>query len=781
MRNGNKTFTSILILLIVLLVLYAYFIITDSIILAGIFSFLNSAAAGIVTLAAFFLCDRKQRIRFCFLLIATACFSWMLGDAIFGVYIFYNQDPTQSILATYFYFVPNIIFGITAVFFGYSQYSKWRSIKGIIESLTIGVLSVLIIWIVFFSKNDDAIRLLTSDGLVSAISIVIDIFIFIEFLIWFFSNSRKKVPVFILLVSIGIFLFVTVDLVYYYIVYKELYIPNSITDFLYIVSIMIIAAGALWKRLPSSSVDDLKLITEDKSKSKWAYLLTFPIFSIAAEGFNIIDLLIFAVIICLYHAAMKYINLADENERLLKKEFSINAKLEKRIEEQLLELSVLANQDTITKLYNRRYFSVCLEETIEMLQQDEVLAVFQFDIDRFKTINDSYGHDVGDKVIIEVSNRLLEWNTSNAVISRLGGDEFAILMHGYLTTRQLEEYCSQIIDLCSAPIFIDNQVLYITMSIGISVCPKDAYDSVSLLKNSDIAMYRAKAEGFNKYVFFSPSFKENIRQKNEIEALLRKADMESDFELVFQPQFELPDKLLIGAEALLRWKNPEHGYIPPSIFVPVAEEIDYIGRIGKWVLQKAAEQIAEWNKEYSANLKMGVNISPKQLAEKDFFKTLETIITSYKVNTAWLDAEITENLMIEEKSKVKAIFNLFREHNISVSIDDFGSGYSSLGYLNKYHYDRIKIDKSLIDNLLLPGGSGIEVVKAIISMAKAVGKVTLAEGVETLKQLKILTELGCNQVQGYFLGKPVPADIFEKDYFSKDAPVICKKDSLLKT
>lgn len=779
MRNKNKTFSVTLIILIVLLVLYAYFIIIDSPILAGLFSFLNSAAAGVMTLTAFFLCDRKQQIRFCFLLISIACFSWMLGDAIWGMYIFNGEDPTQNVLATWFYFVPNIIFGIAAVFFGYSQYSKWRSIKGIIESLTIGVLSILIIWIVFFNKDDLAISFLTSDGFISAASIFIDIFIFIEFLIWFFSDSRKKIPVYILLVSIGIFLYATVDLIYYYIAYKNLYMPNSITDLLYIVSIMVIAAGALWKRLPGSSIDDLKVITEDRSKSKWAYLLAFPAFSIAAEGFNIIDLLIITVIICLYHASIKYIQLANENERLLENEFSINAKLEKRIEEQLLELSALANQDTITKLYNRRYFSVCLVETIELLQQDEILAVLQFDVDRFKTINDSYGHDVGDKVIIELSKRLLEWNTSNSVISRLGGDEFAILLHGFISTQQLEEYCSQIVELCSAPIFIDNQVLYITISIGVSVCPKDARDSVSLLKNSDIAMYRAKAEGFNRFVFFSPSFKENLRRKNEIEALLRKADMESDFELVFQPQFELPDKLLIGAEALLRWKNPEHGYIPPSIFIPVAEEIDYISRIGKWVLKKAIEQIVAWNKGYLLNLKMGVNISPKQLVENDFFITLKTIIASNKVNTAWLDAEITENLMIEEKSKVKAIFNLFRELNISVSIDDFGSGYSSLGYLNKYHYDRIKIDKSLIDNLLLPGGSGIEVVKAIISMAKAVGKTTIAEGVETLEQLNILTDLGCSQVQGYLLGKPVPADIFEKKYF-KPAPVMCENHNIPK-
>jgi EAL domain-containing protein (putative c-di-GMP-specific phosphodiesterase class I) len=304
--------------------------------------------------------------------------------------------------------------------------------------------------------------------------------------------------------------------------------------------------------------------------------------------------------------------------------------------------------------------------------------------------------------------------------------------------------------------------------MGISSCPRDAGDSVSLMKNSDIAMYKAKAEGYNKYVFFNPSFKENISRKNEIEALLRNADLQTEFELVYQPQFTLPDKKLIGAEALIRWKSAEHGYIPPSVFVPVAEEINYINRIGKWVLTKAVDQIIRWNTENGLHLKMGINISPKQLSEDDFFMTLKTLITTNQINTSWIDAEITENLMIEENERVKPIFDLFRELDISVSIDDFGSGYSSLGYLNKYHFDRIKIDKSLVDNLTMPGGSGIEVVKAIITMSNAVGKLMIAEGVETKEQLQILTDLGCRQVQGYLLGKPVPPEEFEKRFIKKD-------------
>ncbi|SHI16670.1 diguanylate cyclase (GGDEF) domain-containing protein [Sporobacter termitidis DSM 10068] len=471
----------------------------------------------------------------------------------------------------------------------------------------------------------------------------------------------------------------------------------------------------------------------------------------------------------------KYVRIARENQALCQEQYDINEELEKRLAEQLEAMSALADRDAVTRLYNRNYFFRCIEEAARSLEAGDKLAVLQFDVDRFKTINVSYGHDVGDKAIAAIADRLMAWNTHGAVLARLGGDEFAVMRRGRMSREELDACCRELIDICSAPIFVGDQVLYVTISVGVAVCPDDAGDGVTLLKNSDISMYKAKTEGFNKYVFYSPLYKENITRKNEIEALLRKADFSKDFELVFQPQFELPGERLIGAEALLRWKSAEHGYIPPSVFVPVAEEIDFISRIGKWVLVQAVEQIVLWNKTYGTQLKMGVNISPRQLSEDDFFMTLKTLITDSRVNTAWIDAEITENLMIEENSKVKPIFDLLEELNISVSIDDFGSGYSSLGYLNKYRFDRIKIDKSLVDNLLLPGGSGVEVVRAIIRLAEAVGKTTIAEGVESHEQLRILNKLGCRQVQGFLLGKPVRAEDFARNFIERDLEAAAQK------
>jgi diguanylate cyclase (GGDEF)-like protein len=648
-------------------------------------------------------------------------------------------------------------------------------VKGILEAVTLAILSTILIWVTEFNQRETAFYALQSGGQLSLILIIVDIFIITQLLQLFAHSDKSRLSAFSVLTGTGYFIYAATDTACYIFGYHENYQALFVCGGLYVLGFSVAAAGALRRALfPETAQQQLVYKEAERSRNRgdsrrfWhilghtAFLLLFPAAAMLVTGGNLNVLFVFAVTIGLFLLTLKYINQSESYEKQLSKQRNVNAQLEKRVEEQHTELTMLHNRDTVTKLYNRHYFTACLDKTIRLLRNNESVAVIQFDIDRFKTINDNYGHDFGDRVIIEIAQRLLGWNNPGAVLARLGGDEFAILIQGLYSRYELGEFCKQIIDLCSAPIFIDSRVLYLTISIGVSLYPCDAADSVTLLKNSDISMYKAKAEGYNKHVFYTSAFNENIRKKNEIEALLRKADLERDFELVYQPQFDLPDKRLIGAEALLRWRSAEHGYIPPSIFVPVAEEINYIGRIGAWVLAKAVGQIIRWNTDYGLDLKMGVNISPKQLSEKHFFSTLKALIAESGVNAAWLDAEITENIMIEEKTKVTPIFNLFRELKITVSIDDFGSGYSSLGYLSKFHFDRIKIDKSLIDNLLSPDGSGVEIVKAILNMADAVGKLTIAESVEKQGQLQILEELGCRQVQGYLLGRPVPAAEFEK-------------------
>lgn len=756
MPKVKSVFIGFIALIAMLIGVYIYSVVTVKPFAGAVMSPAAAVVTGFAFLYLFLISDRKTFASRALLLFSAGCFCWALSDIIWIIRINQGIDPSEEIPVLLGYILAHAVIGAGALFIGFCRFSKWMLIRNLVEALSIGIVGILFMWAVLFDRGDTAAELLTTVGLTSSTGIFFGLFINIEMGILIFSGFKRRVPFYTWMTRAGLLSFFTTGLVYYYCKYYGLYYSGSAVDVVYILSLVAVAFGTLLKAVSKNRPEDFS-VSDDIGRSRWYFLLVFPVAASAAKGVFVVDLLIYVGVIALYHASVKFIWLAKENERLLKNELSVSANLAKQVGEQVREIAVLASQDTLTNLYNRRYFSVLLDETIRSLKEGESLAVIQFDVDRFKTINDSYGHDVGDMVIIEISRRLTSWNKCGAVMARLGGDEFAILLRGGLSRHWVAECCRQIIGVCGAPIHVSRQNLYLTISIGISFCPKDAADVVSLMRYADMAMYKAKAEGYNKYVFYNPVFKENISRKNEIEALLRNADLQTEFELVYQPQFTLPDKKLIGAEALIRWNSAEHGYIPPSVFIPVAEEINYISRIGKWVLTKAVDQIAKWNTDYGLQLKMGINISPKQLSEDDFFMTLKTLITANHFNASWIDAEITENLMIEDKSKVKPVFDLFKELNISVSIDDFGSGYSSLGYLNKYHFDRIKIDKSLVDNLMAQGRSGVEVVKAVI-----------AEGVETAEQLRILTELGCRQVQGYLLGKPISAGEFEESFIIRD-------------
>ena len=358
---------------------------------------------------------------------------------------------------------------------------------------------------------------------------------------------------------------------------------------------------------------------------------------------------------------------------------------------------------------------------------------------------------------------------SHDVVARLGGDEFAMIIIGKYTRSDIEKLCFEIIDLCSKPINLGFDSLQISISLGATLYSPEANSGMELLKSADIAMYRAKAQGYNKYQFYEPLFNKQINKNIEIEHLLRKANIEKDFELFYQPKFSLPDKRLVGAEALLRWRTAEYGYIPPNEFIPIAEEIDLISEIGKWVMEEAIRQSAKWNNEHSLELEISFNVSAKQLEDDTFFDALVSIANEDYFHAEWIDAEITESIMISDKNKVQAIFDLLRRLGISISIDDFGSGYASFSYLNELPYNKIKIDKSLIDKISSDNFGAVQVVNAIISMSKAVGVKTIAEGVETQEQIDILIELGCDQVQGYLLGLPVPAEIFEARFIESQS------------
>jgi diguanylate cyclase (GGDEF)-like protein len=591
--------------------------------------------------------------------------------------------------------------------------------------------------------------------------------IYLGIAIYFMSLRAGQLPVFLRIITTGLFTFAVVDLVYFYLDFKGQYIPNSFIDFAYICAFEFLAAGALWRSASGESIRSAMKMDNGGRSLRWTYLLVFPIINILYLNFRIADLIFYGIMIFFYAISSGYVQVSVEKEQLLLKEKNMNELLEQRVQEQVRELTFLANQDTLTSLLNRRSFMAGLEDTIRTLRQGETVAVMLLDLDRFKNINDSYGHDMGDIALIEVSQRLMRWNSCGATLARLGADEFAVVIVGHYTGADLREYGAELVEACGKPLQFGEEEVRLTVSLGAATLSQGACSALALMKNADIAMYRAKSQGYNKLMFYEDILGDTADKRIEIERLLRKADFTKDFELFYQPQFSIGDRRLIGAEALIRWKSAEHGYIPPNEFIPVAEELGYILDIGKWVMSKTIGQCLDWNSRCGLALKLSFNISPKQLDDDGFADVVRDLISLPGFDTSWLDAEITENIMIKDEDNVRTVFELFSSLGISVSIDDFGAGYSSFGNLNRFSFHRIKIDKALIDQISTGNFSGIQVVKAIIMMANALGVTTIAEGVENKEQLDILARLGCDQAQGYLLGRPVPAEVFEEMFILK--------------
>lgn len=753
------------------LIAYCLAMALNSDLLCNILSPITGLTAAGILFYAYVRSDRSNKVSIAFLLCAFSCVAWGIADLLWLIMELKGLDPMVSPVLWIIYALTNFFILISITVFAVLQFSKWNLIQLFADVLSIVILSIFLFWIVFLGKDIRVLTELLKSDFTSVFSVITDILIISEIILWSLAVRSKKIPAFIRIISTGILLFALADIVYYYIEFKGLYIPNSVVDLSYAFSLYTIAFGSLYKTFWGTKYD-LAVFTNVGRKRRWVFLLIYPLVMIVLKAVGIIeinlialDYIAFAGFIAVYGIFSSYIQLSVEKETSLKHQNEI---LEQRVSEQIKELKFLADQDTLTTLYNRRYFVTCIDDYIETILPGETMALMLIDLDRFKTINDNFGHDVGDKVLIELSRRMMEWNNFGAILSRLGGDEFAILVIGKYTRREMEDYCDQVLKICSRPVCIGHESLEVTISLGVALLSPEACEKRTLFKNADIAMYGAKSQGYNKYLFYNPLVAENINKKNHIEALLRQAEVEKDFELFYQPQYSLPDMKLIGAEALIRWKNAEHGYIPPGVFIPVAEEIGYIIKLGKWVVQEAIRQAARWNEAGGYPMKIGFNISPKQLSDETFIEFLKSAIEQASVEVDWIDAEITESITSEDEKRVYTVVEAFRNLGISVSIDDFGSGYSSLGCLNKYHFDRIKIDKSLIDSVSLGNISGINVVKAAISMANAVGIKTIAEGVETREQLDILKELGCGQAQGYLLGRPVPAAVFERIFIAEN-------------
>jgi len=427
----------------------------------------------------------------------------------------------------------------------------------------------------------------------------------------------------------------------------------------------------------------------------------------------------------------------------------------KRYEEQIKHQAL---HDPLTDLPNRRLFHDRLAHAIrEAKETQRKVAVLFLDLDRFKNINDTLGHILGDELLRHVAKRLSSCVPREGVLARIGGDEFAVLLPALTARAEAERVAKDIVDRFTQPIALGERSLYVSISVGISLYPDDGDDCPTLIKNADMAMYCAKEEGGNRYRFFTPGMRLETVQRWQLENGMRQALELGELQLVYQPQVEAQTGRMVGVEALLRWHHPEQGVMSPATFIPLAEETGFIVPIGDWVLRTACAQAKAWQEAGLPPIRVAVNLSARQFQEGRLEATVRRVLAETGLEPQFLELEITEGIMMTNHTQTVEQLHRLKALGVKVAIDDFGIGYSSLGYLKKFPIDTLKIDKSFIrDCTDVPEDAAI--VKAVIALAKNLNIPVVAEGVENPRQLAFLCAEGCDVIQGYLYSPPVSAE-----------------------
>lgn len=422
----------------------------------------------------------------------------------------------------------------------------------------------------------------------------------------------------------------------------------------------------------------------------------------------------------------------------------------------------LAYHDTLTKLPNRHLFHDRLVQSIAYARRnDTCVAILFIDLDGFKQVNDSMGHSGGDLLLMSFADRLKGCIRESETASRFGGDEFSVILSDIEGEHDAALVAQRILESCKYPHMIADQEYLIDTSIGISVYPSDGTNAEILIRNADTAMYLAKQDGGHQYLFYTPSIIKGVPEEPAHEKNIRKALENEELLLYFQPQLDLRTGKIISLEALVRWKHPNYGIIPPEQFIPAAEKSGLIVPIGEYVLRRACEQNRKWQERGFPAIRIAVNLSMRQLKHRNLLMQVNEVLAQTEMDPHFLGLEITENSAIHRCDETVHLLESLKNRGIQISIDDFGIGYSSLGYLKRLPVQILKIDRSFVVNMTRDSDD-VAIIRAIIAMAHSLGIRVTAEGVESGEQLTILRSLGCDAIQGYHFSRPVSADIIEE-------------------
>ncbi|MEM1051431.1 MAG: EAL domain-containing protein [Pseudomonadota bacterium] len=419
------------------------------------------------------------------------------------------------------------------------------------------------------------------------------------------------------------------------------------------------------------------------------------------------------------------------------------------------KIEYLARYDTLTSLPNRLMLTEALGDALEYAQHWRTrCAMMMIDLDRFKAVNDSLGHITGDKLLAQVSSRLEALMGDNAIVGRLGGDEFAVVIRDASNLDYLRGLASRVISSLSEPYQVDNHTLYVGASVGSAIGPRDGRNVEELMRNADLALYRAKDMGGGEHCRFEPNLHASAEERRKLEVSLRKALGLDEFVLHYQPVVDARSENIVSFEALVRWNSSEHGFVSPGKFIPLAEDTRLIVPIGKWVLHQACLEARNW----PDHVKVNVNVSPEQLLEPDFHQEVIDVLSMSGLRPERLEIEVTESIFMRDASIARNALEQAMALGCSIALDDFGTGYSSLGYLRKLRFSTIKVDRTFVQGASQGSNESLAIINAVVAMAKSLDMTTTAEGVESEEEAELIRNLGCDKIQGFYFGRPMVSE-----------------------
>lgn len=681
---------------------------------------------------------------------------WLLGDITWSyTTIVMESEVSFFHMSTFFYALSNFSLAASIYMLIKKFTRKWDGIKITMEVSILGGIWGYLAWGLFFDSYISEVisSKFDSQYLLQFFYVFSDFLIIFGLLIFYLFNKNYLKFSINRIEALGFAMWFCTDLTYSYMEIHNLSLENSSFDLLWPISLMIIGISTLESKRGVREREE----ENNLNVMNHAYLIVFVIVVALYMVDKKVPILAIIPIFLFRFVLSKYMKVFEENE-----------KLNIRYRESNEVLFRIANIDPLTNLFNRRKLIEELEGLAERNGDQIKSALLFVDLDRFKNINDWHGHEVGDKVLIEAAQRLRSNTGEKDLVARQGGDEFVVILNDVRDEKDVQEKAARIVKSFREPFVIsEDKVIQSSVSLGSAIFPTDAADHYALMRFADISLYKAKSEGKNRLVMYNDKMEVEQNRKFEIESRLYEALNKNEMMVYYQPQIETATQKIIGMEALLRWKNPElGGFVSPGEFIGIAEENGFILNIGDFVIQQASKAIKYINETYGRDIKVAINVSPKQFHTSEMTYDIERAIEEYGLKPSWIDIEITESLAMNNEEKVMIKLQKLKKVGINLSIDDFGTGYSSLSYLKRFPVDTLKIDIEFVRGIT-KNNQDFKIVKAIIAMCNELDIKTIAEGVEEVEQYEILKSLNCDQIQGYYFSKPLPLEEIEERFFKE--------------